>query len=74
MGDFARSLPGSNHQPNLSATVIGKYVQRGTTGRVDADVGLPPGTPGSLGLWSYLAAAGKVSTSPFGANPHPLVL
>ncbi len=74
MGDFARSLPGSNHQPNLSATVIGKYVQRGTTGRVDAKVGVVAGTPSSPGLWSYLAAAGKVATNPFGANPHALVL
>jgi hypothetical protein len=74
MGDFARSLPGSNHQPNLSATVIGKYVQRGTTGRVDADVGVSPSTPSSPGLWSYLAAAGKVPAAPFGANPHGLVI
>jgi Protein of unknown function (DUF1501) len=74
MGDFARSLPGSNHQPNLSATVIGKYVKRGSTGIVDADVAVSPGTPSSPGLWSYLAAAGKVATNPFGANPHALVL
>lgn len=73
MGDFARSLPGSNHQPNLSATVIGKYVQRGTTGRVNADVALPAGTPSSTGFWSYLAAAAKSPSNPFGANPHGLV-
>ncbi|CAN5924705.1 hypothetical protein BH11MYX4_BH11MYX4_63810 [soil metagenome] len=74
MGDFARSLPGSNHQPNLSATVIGKYVQRGTTGKVNADVAVGAGTPSSPALWSYLAAAGKVASAPFGANPHNLVL
>lgn len=74
MGDFARSLPGSNHQPNLSATVIGKYVQRGTTGKVNADVAVPAGTPGATAFWSYLAAASKAPTSPFGANPHSLVL
>jgi hypothetical protein len=74
MGDFARSLPGSNHQPNLSATVIGRYVQRGTTGRVNADVGVTAATPSSPAFWSYLAAAGKVATNPFGANPHQLVL
>jgi hypothetical protein len=34
MGDFSRSLPGSDDQPNLTATVIGKYVRVGTTGRV----------------------------------------
>lgn len=73
MGDFARSLPGSNHQPNLSATVIGKHVVRGTTGRVNADVGVPPGTPGTTALWSYLAAASQTATTPFGANPHKLI-
>jgi hypothetical protein len=74
VGDFSRSLPGSNHQANLTATVIGKYVRLGTTGRVDNDVGLPNGTPGIQGLWAYLAAALGASSQPFGANPHGLVL
>jgi hypothetical protein len=73
-GDFSRSLPGSNHQPNLTATVIGPNVKLGTTGHVDSDVGLPASTPGIQGLWAYLAAAAKTSSQPFGANPHPLVL
>jgi len=73
MGDFARSLPGSDHQPNLSATVIGKYVKRGTTGRVNADVALA-GAPGAKGFWAYLAAATKTGGDPFGADPHKLVL
>jgi hypothetical protein len=74
MGDFARSLPGSDHQPNLTATVIGKYVKQGSTGKVDAAVGLPAGTPSSPQLWSYLAAVTKTAGSPLGANPHALVL
>ena len=74
MGDFSRSLPGSNHQSNLTATVIGKYVQLGTTGRVTADVGLPSGSPGIQGFWAYLASVLGASGSPFGANPHGLVL
>jgi len=41
-GDFARSLPGSDHAPALSALVIGPNVKVGTTGRVSADVTLPP--------------------------------
>lgn len=73
-GDFSRSLPGSDHQPNLSATVIGKYVQRGTTGRVDSNVRLTQTSAGSQQLWAYLAAATKTETAPFGANPHGLVL
>lgn len=71
MGDFARSLPGSNHQPNLTATVIGPSVKPGTTGRTDADVNLKTDTPGATGLWTYLAALAKVGASPFGANQHP---
>lgn len=74
VGDFSRSLPGSNHQANLTATVIGKYVKLGTTGRVDSDVGLPNGTPGMNGLWAYLGAVLGASGQPFGANPHNLVL
>jgi hypothetical protein len=74
-GDFARSLPGSDHQPNVTATVMGKYVKGGTTGKVDGNVGLPAGTPSVPGLWSYLAAVAKCpGTNPFGANPHNLVL
>jgi hypothetical protein len=74
MGDFARSLPGSDHQPNLSVSVFGKYVKQGTTGKVDNDAGLPASCPGIPGLWAYLAAVAKVPGSPFGANPHALVL
>jgi hypothetical protein len=72
MGDFARSLPGSDHQPNMSVTVFGKHVAVGTTGKTDANVGLSPSTPGMKGLWSYLAAVSGVAANPFGANPHPL--
>ena len=74
MGDFSRSLPGSNHQPNLTATVIGKYVKQGTTGRVNADVALPANTPGVQGLWSYLTAVSKTTNKPFGNNLHPSLL
>ena len=74
MGEFARSLPGSDHQPNLSVTVMGKYVKQGTTGKVDSKVALAPSTPGAQGLWSYIASVAKSPNNPFGANPHPLVL
>ena len=74
VGDFSRSLPGSNHQANLTATVIGKHVRLGTTGRVNADVGLPQGSPGIQGLWAYLGAVLGASGTPFGTNPHNLVL
>lgn len=73
-GDFARSLPGSDHQPNCAVTVMGKYVKTGSTGNVDKDVNMKDGTPDIPQLWSYLAAVLKSPTTPFGANPHGLVL
>jgi hypothetical protein len=73
MGDFSRSIPGSNHQANLTATVIGKHVKLGTTGKVNRDVALPVGTPGIKGLWAYIAAAAQSPEAPFRANPHPLI-
>ncbi|HEX4621568.1 MAG TPA: hypothetical protein VH208_08375 [Myxococcaceae bacterium] len=72
-GDFSRSLPGSDHEPNLTNTVIGKYVQVGTTGKVMANVSLPVGVPSIPQFWAFLAAAAHCSTQPFGANPHALV-
>jgi hypothetical protein len=74
LGEFARDAATSGHQPNLSATVIGKYVKPGTTGRTTANVALKAGTPSIAGLWAYLAAVTKVGGTPFGTNPHPLVL
>ncbi len=70
MGDFSRSLPGSDHAAGVSATVIGKNVRVGTTGRVDADVRLSAGTPQGLGLWAYLARLTNLPFQPFGSNPH----
>lgn len=74
LGDFARSLPGSDHQPNLTATVIGKYVKTGTTGRVSDSVNLPASAGNQLQFWAYLSSALKLQNQPFGANPHALVL
>jgi uncharacterized protein (DUF1501 family) len=72
-GDFHRSLPGSDHQASLSALVIGKTIKNGTTGKTDAKVGQAATTPSIPGLWQFLSAAAKNSTSPFGANPHPVL-
>lgn len=73
-GDFARSLPGSDHQGNVTATVIGQNVKTGTTGRVAGDVSLPTGTPAIKEFWAYLAAAARTPTELFGANPHTSLL
>lgn len=70
IGDFSRSLPGSDHAAGVSATVIGKNVRVGTTGRVDAGVRLTAGTPQGLGLWAYLARLTNLPYQPFGSNPH----
>lgn len=72
-GDFHRSLPGSDHQANLSALVIGKGLKNATTGKTDNRVGLPANTPAIAGLWQFLAAAAKVDQSPFGNNPHAVL-
>ncbi len=73
LGDFARSLPGSDHASAVTATVIGKYVKVGTTGKMAANVQLPAGTPASMGLWQYLAALTKVPATAMGANPHAAI-
>lgn len=73
-GDFHRSLPGSDHQANLSALLIGKTLKNATTGKTDARVGLAPNTPSIPGLWQVLGAAAKVDVNPFGANPHAVLV
>jgi hypothetical protein len=73
-GDFHRSLPGSDHGSGVTSLVMGPNVKVGTTGKVSANVALPPGTGGGKETWSYLAAISKVQNNPFGANPHALVL
>src|SRR3990167_8811233 len=70
MGDFSRSLPGSDHAAGVSATVIGKNVRVGTTGRVDAGVRLAAGTPQAMGLWAYLGRLTNLPFQPFGPTPH----
>lgn len=72
-GDFARSLPGSDHAPSLSATVIGRRMKVGTTGRVDEGVRLP-NAPSVPGFWSLLAEAAGAPENPFGPNPHAHLL
>jgi hypothetical protein len=75
-GDFARSLPGSDHASVSVATVIGPNVKLGTTGKVDANVGLPGGTPGVNGLWGYVATVAKAPApvvQGFGGNPHTAI-
>ncbi|MBL8955135.1 MAG: DUF1501 domain-containing protein [Myxococcaceae bacterium] len=74
-GDFARSLPGSDHASCLAATVIGHRIKVGSTGNVDAQVGMAS-APGNAGFWSLLATSGGVAAAnnPFGANPHGALL
>lgn len=75
-GDFARSLPGSDHARGVTATVIGKRVNPGNTGRVttgtnnNSGPNLPAGTPSTPGMYSLLATLTRAATNPFGANPH----
>lgn len=75
--EFARSGGRSDHAAGLSASVFGKSVRQGTTGRPIigdlVDYSLPAGTPGIPGFWAFLAAAAKANSMPFGANPHQLL-
>ncbi|MEW6431254.1 MAG: hypothetical protein AB1730_07065 [Myxococcota bacterium] len=77
-GDFARigghTPTSSEHASGVSATVFGKYVRPGTTGRFEtgnnAGYRLPMGTPGYAGLWAYLTELTRAPARPWGANPH----
>ncbi len=78
-GDFAR-LGGkagveSGHGNGVSASVFGKYVRPGTTGRfatnaTDMLYQLPKDTPEYPGLWALLTSLAKCPSSPWGDNPH----
>ncbi len=76
-GEFARTngqaTGDSGHAKFTSASVFGKHVRAGTTGRVvpvRSSLGLAEGTPGTPGFWAYLAAMARAPQQPFGANPH----
>lgn len=75
VGDFHRSLPGSDHQANVAALVIGKGFKNATTGKTDNRVAQPAGTPSIAGFWQLMQTAAKTSTQPFaGQNPHAALL
>lgn len=82
-GEFARTgakMVGqeSGHANGLSASVFGKYVRQGTTGRpmVSAQSGyaLPMGTPATREFWGFLSTLAKSPEQPFGPNAHPTLL
>lgn len=74
-GDFARSLPGSDHARVVGTTVWGTKVRQGVSGKVAQNVGMPTQNGAgqaysAAGFWSYLAATSKSAVNPFGVNPH----
>ncbi|HJV48402.1 MAG TPA: hypothetical protein VJ549_03910 [Geothrix sp.] len=73
-GEFSRTVATSDHEPGGTATVIGKYVRCGTAGPQNQDGSMPPNTPGTGGLWSFLAEALRLEDHPFGSNPNPGLL
>lgn len=56
-GDFARSLPKSDHASVTSATVMGPMVRNATSGRVSEKVTLPEDTPDRQGFWALVGEA-----------------
>lgn len=70
MGDFSRSLPGSDHATGCAATIIGANVKVGGFQQVTGNVGFDPNRPSGRGFFALLAALAKVPGTPFGANAH----
>jgi hypothetical protein len=71
-GELVR-LPSGDHGDGTVAAVFGKYVNKGVSYGVTSQARFATGTPGVKGFWAAMAAALKVPTQPFGANPHPLI-
>ena len=74
MGDFSRSLPGSDHATGCAATIIGSNVKVDGFQQVTANVGFDPNRPSGRGFFSLLAALVKAPGAPFGANAHPTLI
>ncbi len=74
MGDFSRSLPGSDHATGCAATVIGANVKVNGFQQVTANVGFDPNRPSGRGFFSLLSTLVKAPGTPFGANAHPTLV
>jgi hypothetical protein len=72
-GELVR-LPSGDHGDGTLAVMFGKYVKQGVSYGVTAQSRFAAATPGVKGFWAAAAAALKVPGTPFGANPHPIVL
>jgi hypothetical protein len=72
-GELVR-LPSGDHGDGTFAAVFGKYVKQGLSFPVDANARFANGTPDVRSFWAAVAATLKVPGTPFGANPHPIVM
>jgi hypothetical protein len=72
-GELVR-LPTGDHGDGTVAALFGKYVKQGVSYGVDTQARFATGTPGVKAFWAAAAAALKVPGTPFGANPHPVIL
>ena len=76
LGDFARSLPGSDHATVSVATVISPRVKVGTTGQVNAQVRLvnAPQIPAFWGFIADTVNAPQETVQALGGNGHPSLI
>lgn len=72
-GELVR-LNNGDHGDGTVAVLLGKNIKNGLSYPVNNQSRFAPGTPGVQQFWAAVAAACKVSGTPFGANPHSALL
>ncbi len=72
-GDFVR-VPNGDHGDGVMTAVFGKYVKQGVSFPCDGNARFNPNTPPMDAHWAGIAAALKCPGTPFGANPHGILM
>ena len=72
-GELVR-LPSGDHGDGTVAVLLGKHVKQGLSFPSSNQSRFAVGAPGVPQFWAAVAAALKVSGTPFGANPHAALI